>query len=462
VAIGEPRRGRPRLVMLAGALAILVIVGVAAFNQVSHDLSIAASHRNAISPSPPIGRPKMVSPTTGWASEMCHSISGTYDPYYGVLPPFRCGDESFTGAIQRTTDGGAHWVNVSPPSIPGRAFLDGSYFLDAKHAWISETASLGASDFEVVVYGTSDGGRTWQGGAPITRLDQAGIYYNVNPQSGSLTVPQLDFVDSVNGWLSFMTDAAATSQPSTDLLYRTSDGGLRWSLVSTRTGLSRHCLSGMTFASATTGWMSSIDCIDDPAAPSLLVTLDGGVSWQVQPLPIAVPNAPDMPIPGCPCSVDLPVFFDASHGYIYVIGTPPAVLVTADGGKNWTTRRLPVGPLADLGLYDANHGWAVSGHPDLGALLQPVGLVLYRTDDGGETWTVVPTNLLLISQYPPGPVPGPTTITVLDQLGFFDQKHGFAVRVANTGILEGAYWLPNTQHFELLKTTDGGHTWTAP
>ena len=63
---------------------------------------------------------------------------------------------------------------------------------------------------------------------------------------------------------------------------------------------------------------------------------------------------------------------------------------------------------------------------------------LYRTRDGGATWAPVRTNL--VSETPDGQIGG---------LYFVDQDAGFAYRRTEAGA-----------YSELLKTTDGGHTWT--
>ncbi|HEX9098927.1 MAG TPA: hypothetical protein VF956_05515, partial [Candidatus Dormibacteraeota bacterium] len=76
--------------------------------------------REWASPSPNVA--KMFSATTGWA--------------FGPM---------------RTTDGGWHWTDVSPPSIPGRTNKNEEFFLDASHAWVAETATSSSACIDHVV-----------------------------------------------------------------------------------------------------------------------------------------------------------------------------------------------------------------------------------------------------------------------------------------------------------------------
>ena len=72
---------------------------------------------------------------------------------------------------------------------------------------------------------------------------------------------------------------------------------------------------------------------------------------------------------------------------------------------------------------------------------QPARDWLYRTIDGGHSWTLVQTDLPLGT----GGV----------YLKFFDADHGMAVQAQNA--TNGG---PPSQDLEVLTTSDGGHTWT--
>ena len=67
---------------------------------------------------------------------------------------------------------------------------------------------------------------------------------------------------------------------------------------------------------------------------------------------------------------------NASDGW--VVGNGGVLYRTTDGGKTWTLSHLPVAlnPQA-VSFADARHGWVVMAHR-----------ALLATSDGGATWTV--------------------------------------------------------------------------
>ena len=105
---------------------------------------------------------------------------------------------------------------------------------------------------------------------------------------------------------------------------------------------------------------------------------------------------------------------------LIVVGERGHILVSTDDGASWTQARVPTRVLLTaVHMHDERTGWAV-GHD----------AVILRTDDGGETWT-------LVHQAPEEELP------LLD-VWFRDEHAGFAV---------GAYGY-------FLATEDGGETWT--
>ena len=424
--VQEPRQSAPRTMALLAALLAVVIVATLVFTaRALHGSkpSTVPGGTRAVPTSQPGTRyvgptfpipVKMIDPNNGWA----------------------------TGAL-RTTDGGAHWRDVSPPSLPDRQGGAPEFYLDLNHAWQGQTFAD-----HVVIFRTADGGRTWQHGAavPVKATDSTQL------SSG------LDFIDEQRGWLKTASclpiGFACNPDPAAQGLYHTLDGGLHWTLESTGPGAAATgCFFGanMTFISAARGWIQ-ISC--SPALrhsrPELLVTSDGGVTWRVQKL------APDSP---CPCSLDnAPVFFDQQNGLIQgsTSDKTPLVLVTADGGSSWSARTVPgEGPRGVmLGFADATAGWAivqVAKHGPIGPsptcssgyayLATPSECFpspqMYRTVDGGQTWALMQTDLLSRD----GPI-----VSLL----FLDARRGFAVRD-----------LSSTQNLQavLLRTDDGGSTW---
>lgn len=76
-------------------------------------------------------------------------------------------------------------------------------------------------------------------------------------------------------------------------------------------------------------------------------------------------------------------FFDRSAGVFAPPGAPPVLYRTSDGGKTWSMRRALRAPSTVLSwsFVDSDHGWMlVNEAPGSPA-------VLFRTDDGGSTWS---------------------------------------------------------------------------
>ena len=289
------------------------------------------------------------------------------------------------------------------------AYSDTAYLLDATHAWVAETghgAAFGGGLY-IATFRTTDGGKTWHDGAAV-----AGVS------------PTLFFLDENHGWLL----QSAHDTPAN--LYSTDDAGLHWNFTSSAawTGGLFTSVLAVTFSSLTTGWISATD-------GSLWVTHDGGVTWQVQPLPIT---------PDADGGITPPRFFDPQHGLIsaWVSSASPAVLlVTSDGGTTWIVRSLPWEHAFEIDFADADHGWAIAGPGDIfDAPAAALPLPLYKTDDGGQTWAPVQTNILL--RTPGDGVIGP--------FHFVDRNNGFMVRYASQ----------SNGYTQWLKTTDGGRTWT--
>jgi photosystem II stability/assembly factor-like uncharacterized protein len=395
------------------AVVLLIVLAVTAVGV------FLAMHRPIVTVGPgsgPVIFPtKMITPTTGWA------LVGTSE-------------------LWRTTDGGASWTDVSPPHLADRVVdADANYFLDEKRAWITESGGGRPGDPALywVTFRTVDGGRTWQQGTPLPDLFKAGF------------PAQEYFLDADTGWLVLSNDNP--SNPTWPILYGTHDGGLHWSLITSKAGAGTSvgtaipCGASVMFSSAATGWMSLSLCERVPSqnqatVPDLslvrdliLVTHDGGVTWQIQTFSFSLP---------ADSSFHQPVFFDQLNGIIVVSGPHPALLATSDGGGTWNVRSLPGESQRDVDFVDPYHGWTLAGPSSMFAKAevsqQRIPLPLYRTDDGGSTWTPVRTNLLLES--PAG--------VAFSSFYFVDQKTGFLTLFTQA-----------VGPSEFLKTTDGGGTW---
>jgi photosystem II stability/assembly factor-like uncharacterized protein len=338
--------------------------------------------------------------------------------------------------ITRTTDGGAHWTDVTPSYLANLTFPDepqlneARYLLDANHVWVTEAVgSTGSMQF--ITFRTADGGTTWAEGEAIAAEGQDPVGAN------------LYFLDPMQGWL-LIYPKVLPNPVFGGALYRTTDGGLHWRrLASNSKPSSPDCFGwiAVAFASVSTGWLSDCD-------GKLLATHDGGLTWSPQTIPAAPAGL------SCPCGVGTPVVLSPTNATDVIYGATPekpwqALLVTADAGASWSVRKLPGETQSMVDFTDSMHGWTISGPSDLlSTSSNPPGVAvpLYRTEDGGLTWLPVQTSLPLVS----------SEGRVYDMY-FVDAKNGFADRFKVTA---QSPILPVEQHGQLLKTTDGGQTWS--
>ena len=319
---------------------------------------------------------------------------------------------SGTDRILRTTDGGAHWIDVTPQAAKAGVWI--TYVLDANRAWLASSLGAGSGlDFSVTIYRTADGGHTWQ---------QAG---QVAPDEG--WPGSMDFVDSNNGWLYVNQGNAAGSQGAT--IYGTVDGGATWTKLSETdsSGNPGRLPFGCSkvppvFLNNSTGWIPGA-CGAGPVGPFFYVTRDGAKTW----------NAVRISLPAgysgnCICEIRSLRFADSRNG-AFVLGLygtdglPHNFLyATHDAGGSWQA-----GPQLPPNSYTADFinatvGWTLDAKKN--SILQ--------TNDGGQHWSTL------------GAVP--SSQVVMD-LQFVTSTVGWAMGSEPAG---------NT----LIKTADGGRTWT--
>ena len=278
----------------------------------------------------------------------------------------------------RTVDGGEHWTMAGPPSVPNRALGSSEFYLDANHAWVAETAfQTGGCGDTVYVFSTADGGLTWRQATPIHAPLPAGSAIwdfdtAASVDSPAWNEPQwMDFIDPMHGWLMLTFDRGAGPQGQPDgPIYRTTDGGATWSVMSNGVSGDFNCAPtpNLRFASPTTGWVGQQPCDNGTA---LYVTHDAGATWQNQVLPLS-----------CQCWSGTPVFFDRDHGFIPVSdGQDMIMLFTLDGGQSWVSKPLRGNSVDSVYFIDVNHGW-LNGLSD--------GLRnLEYSRDAGDTWEVM-------------------------------------------------------------------------
>lgn len=266
------------------------------------------------------------------------------------------------GRVARTTDGGATW---RVDSIPGAATLDfrDIHAASATRAW---TMSAGeAEKDQAQIYRTTDGAH-WT-------------------KQFSTTQPGV-FLDAISFWDD--GHGIAMSDPVGGHLFVlvTDDGGATWTHPAMENGPPVLEKEGAFAASGTclTVWGNADAWIGTGGAERARVfhSTDRGRTWAVSDTPVHAGNSAS--------GIFSVAFSDGQHGV--VVGgdySKPQelfdnVALTDDGGATW---RLAKGPLPQ------GYMSGVAYIPDSGGRsLVAVGLGgTARSDDGGESWTMIDT-----------------------------------------------------------------------
>ncbi|MCW8804165.1 MAG: YCF48-related protein [Ignavibacteriaceae bacterium] len=211
------------------------------------------------------------------------------------------------------------------------------------------------------------------------------------------------FTDSLNGWVS----------GDSGLIIHTSNGGEDWETQFTNDSLN---VINIFFLNEQFGWASAFSNYYEPYGTFLLRTTNGGLDWDSEYLRFGE------------VIVNSFYFLDSLTGF--AVGSPRVFHRTTDGGSNWEPVILDSSvasgiPPLNIKFYTHQYGYACGGVRDI------VGVV-WRTTDGGLSWTTVADNL---------------TTEPLYDIHIFDSLHVIA--------MGGDPEFGTSQ----VVTTDGGNTW---
>jgi photosystem II stability/assembly factor-like uncharacterized protein len=351
--------------------------------------------------------------------------------------------------IFKTIDAGATWVRKFSQSANDLLWLENTTAIatvgtsiyrstDAGETWspISNQISTGLGDMSVLpngtIVGVSDSGDAWRstdGGLNWTRtlaglgalpaswgvsfldnqigaiVGQGGFIFKTT--DGGLTWAMLNRgIGGVSFYdLEMFDDSAGLAVGDDGYFLRTADGGNHWDT-------SRLQVSGVVVGRNES--LQAINVVDQDFAVAagydgvVYKTFDRGATWES----IGYPN-----LPGEFFISDVK-FIDRNLGY--VVGNRPGIAQglfrTTDGGTTWTALANPNGGYS-LDFVDANHGWDVF-----------VGGLGYRTTDGGATWQ----EMILPNQ---GFSPNISKIDFINtNVGWAVGWHGYAAHTTDGGI----------------------------
>ncbi len=367
-------------------------------------------------------------------------------------------------ALKITTNGGHSWENI-PADAAFKSALDiqNIQFVSSTVGWAS---GRDQQKFPLLLK-TTDGGRSWSvvkpqvftatqsqlaldqtlqapGSAPNLSLpapisSRLPAYLPVTP-----SVVNIHMFDARNGWGE--TPGGKYSLPH---LLHTSDGGKTWRDVLPRDEQSSSygtSLLADDFLDASTAWFALTVNRGSAIITSIYRTTDGGQSWQEAAITLKAANSGFV--------ARRITFSDASHGWLLLTDTQEQsgsenayIYGTADGGQQWTqlsttgtsTGSIPLsGDKVALSFLNAQTGWLAVG--DYSSLTSMAGL--YRTLDGGHTWT---------KQSVPIPAGLATATAMTMAPTFFDASHGILpVQYYNGASSQGTI---------VYRTNNGGASW---
>ena len=196
--------------------------------------------------------------------------------------------------------------------------------------------------------------------------DSSGLPASVRAQleaiSGPCSAPAAASADPGIGGIQFTSRDQGWAVSSSSIM-ATTDGGAHWT-VQLSGSLS---LTSVDFINGRDGWAVG--------SGRLLATTDGGTHWTALTEPCLTIRSVHF--------ISAAIGFAVAGGTgVTVPGSGPALpmlggvtLVTDDGGRNWRELRSAPAGMQAVCFSDASHGWAGAGG------------MLYRTADGGVTWT---------------------------------------------------------------------------
>ncbi|MFQ5942694.1 MAG: WD40/YVTN/BNR-like repeat-containing protein [Anaerolineales bacterium] len=300
-----------------------------------------------------------------------------------------------------TEDGGQTWIDMSPSedwvSVEPMARDLGAVHFGADRAWI--------------LYRGSD--LMWHVRPHLSGWARIGVGDAWAPLS------TLTFTDGDHGWL--MQSVEAGMGTELVALYRTLDGGLSWDPIVDPyedEDLQICFKTGIQFHGAETGWVT-VDCQGNYADAFLLISEDGGGTWNQLTLP-RTPQAPSAPEVGY-CYSSSPTLVSEQTGVLKVdclmladddLVESSYLYSTEDTGISWEIHEFPGGQLR---FFDDGTMLALARDQ-------------YRSTDGGATWTKI------------------KSVEWDGQYSFVDLNTGWAVAT-------------NEGEIALVRTTDGGATW---
>jgi photosystem II stability/assembly factor-like uncharacterized protein len=354
---------------------------------------------------------------------------------------------------------------IMPVSINGTS--NDLYFYvtnDAGYKWVT-TGSVRGGELSYTDFVTLNDGFVWDWAGIIHVTHNAGVNWtNVTPSRSFPDLRSMDFVSNTTGWIVEIHADGSTA------LYRTTDGGWTWNLLTSSQLLPTSSPSPSSTAVPVTdtftptntlvptATFTPVNTLESTATPTA-TTVPGATFTSTVPVgPTSTPTSTLQPtFTSSPTATLMPpptftavatATIPASSGgivqspnirQVYMIDTwsgwalgDTYLMRTTDGGQTWlnvTPQGMTLNGIGASGYFlTANYGWLLTNlaNKDLGTL--------YRTADGGHTWTAFDV-----------PFSG-------GQMQFLSTNTGFVMISLGAGM--------SKQAVAIYQTSNGGAAWT--
>lgn len=280
------------------------------------------------------------------------------------------------GTLQRTVNGGSHWVQLAAPGSPGSPASSPS---PTPSAIPMPTEAQLSAPSTYVVWALVGGSRLFLS----TNLGKSWTERLWPAYGGGGGYPEISFADDLHGYALFPGVPGTQCLQSGAQLWQTTDGAKSWRVVTNVSDQSAgphaltfdQCKDLVYFTSATDGLVAGHDTI---RRPIISRTSDSGATWSQTTLP----DPPGYVTNGGGNALQV-VSIQAFGGTILAVAIAPGVGTEAkfifeshDGGSSWAfVRQMAGNPDQPLALVTTTR-WLVIGNDGNGQ----------ETLDAGKTW----------------------------------------------------------------------------